>query len=322
DDISSITNETIRIFGEFDESINMASWHVTWVSAVGRSWYDLEDEYGEGGEWNGSIYNATQSWIDVGIWNGSIYNTSSWTLIEEWNGSIYNTSTVRIIEEWNGSIYNATQLWIDIETWNGSIYNTSTVRLIEEWNGSIYNVSAEFSEPTETNSTIGYGFNTTINVSIWNNGTGIASVYCNVTFPDSTYYNYTMNNIVDEFYNQEINLTDIFRGWQIGQHDYTIIVIDDVGDAIESNVHSFNVSADINLSMKTVYDNYTAYQDVNITGAGIFGYTNCWYGAGGAYSLNNLVYGSKFTAPENGFAINITAGLKLSIGSVISHVPY
>lgn len=105
---------------------------------------------------------------------------------------------------------------------------------------------------TIDSATVGYGFNVTINASVWDNDTGIHIVKCNVTYPDDTYYNFTMTNTSEPYREKEINLTDT---WQLGWHNYTVYASDGTLTNT-SDQQSFNVSAQCNVTVQTLKDAY------------------------------------------------------------------
>ena len=108
--------------------------------------------------------------------------------------------------------------------------------------------------------TVGYGFNVTICPSVTDNMSGVNLVKVNITFPDNTYGNYTMNKTVGDTY--EYILSDT---WQNGQYNYTIWAVDNASNTNLSSQHSFNVSAQATASVCTVKDSYSDNEFINIT---------------------------------------------------------
>jgi hypothetical protein len=148
----------------------------------------------------------------------------------------------------------------------------------------------DFSPPeigiiTVDNESVGYGFNVTVNVSVWDNETGVSSVKCNVTYPDSTWYNFTMINTDGQYYEKEINLTDT---WQLGWHNYTIFATDGTYENTSSQ-YSFNVSAQCNVSVQTTEDEYDMNEFVNLTSISI---------SGGSYTFGKTGTQIKVGAPD------------------------
>jgi hypothetical protein len=120
--------------------------------------------------------------------------------------------------------------------------------------------SPEISSVDADPGTVGYGFNVTIGPSVTDNMSGVNLVKVNITFPDNTYGNYTMNKTGGDTY--EYILSDT---WQLGQYNYTIWTIDNASNANISSQHSFNVSAQATISVCTVKDSYGDNEFINIT---------------------------------------------------------
>ena len=99
-------------------------------------------------------------------------------------------------------------------------------------------LSPEITSASVTPDTIGFGFNVTIAPSVFDNQSGVNLVRVNITYPDDTYGNYTMNNTNGSIYEYVFNNT-----WQNGQYNYTIWSIDNANNTNISSQYSFNVSA-------------------------------------------------------------------------------
>ncbi|MDH7506719.1 MAG: hypothetical protein QHH15_02885, partial [Candidatus Thermoplasmatota archaeon] len=98
--------------------------------------------------------------------------------------------------------------------------------------------SPEISSINNDPDTVGYGFNITITLSVTDNMSGVNLVMVNITFPDNSTGNFTMNNTGNSTY--EYVFADT---WIIGQYNYTIWAIDNANNTNISSQCSFNVSA-------------------------------------------------------------------------------
>jgi hypothetical protein len=108
--------------------------------------------------------------------------------------------------------------------------------------------------------TFGYGFNITIAPNVFDNQSGVNLVKVNVTYPDNTYGNYSMNNTNGSIYEYILNNT-----WQLGQYNYSIWSIDNANNTNITSQHSFNVSAQATVSVCTIKDSYGANETINLT---------------------------------------------------------
>jgi len=215
-----------------------------------------------------SITNITNgfnvSWTHAAVGN---YNAS--VLVCKTTG--YPTSPTDGTEAYNGTnnYYENTSLvpgtTYYYRVWEYAEWTyTPTFHQFSDGNESAsetYDPPPEIGIPTVDNETVGYGYNVTVNVSVWDNDTGVSSVKCNVTYPDSTYYNFSMTNTGGQYYEKEINLTDT---WQLGWHNYTIFATDGKNGNTSSQ-YSFNVSAQCNVTVQTLKDSYGDNEYVNIT---------------------------------------------------------
>jgi hypothetical protein len=125
--------------------------------------------------------------------------------------------------------------------------------------------SPEITSISDDPDTVGYGFNVTIDPIVTDNMSGVNLVKVNITFPDNTYGNYTMDKKGGDTY--EFNLSDT---WQNGQYNYTIWAIDNASNTNLSSQHSFNISAQATASVCTVKDSYNDNEFINITDPPIY----------------------------------------------------
>jgi hypothetical protein len=137
--------------------------------------------------------------------------------------------------------------WDDSELKNYSIYCEYTTK------PEITNVSA-------TPSIVGFGYNITIIADINGNGCGINNVTVNITYPNNTSKNFTMNNTGNTTYEYVFSDT-----WLVGEYDYNIWVVDNSWSSNYSTESSFNVSGQATISICTIKDSYGNNEMVNLT---------------------------------------------------------
>jgi PKD repeat protein len=109
----------------------------------------------------------------------------------------------------------------------------------------------------------GGGINIVANVSDDKTGnySGIKTTYVNVTFPDNSICNYSMNSVAEDVF--EFVFSDT---WLVGQYNYTIVACDNAYNWNNSNVMGcFNVSAQANMSICTIKDSYGSNEIINLT---------------------------------------------------------
>jgi hypothetical protein len=108
--------------------------------------------------------------------------------------------------------------------------------------------------------TVGFGFNITISPTVTDNLSGINLVKINVTYPDSSYGNFSMNKKQGSTY--ELIFSDT---WQHGRYNYSIWANDNASNANSSSQQSFNVTVYSTIAIATLKDNYTDNEYINIT---------------------------------------------------------
>ncbi len=120
--------------------------------------------------------------------------------------------------------------------------------------------------PPEINSvsnnpnTVGFGFNITITVNVTDDLSGVEVVEVNITYPDNSFINYTMNNTESDIYSYNFSDT-----WQNGQYNYSIWTVDYANNTNISANYSFNVSANATVTVCTIKDSYGDNEIINLT---------------------------------------------------------
>jgi len=104
---------------------------------------------------------------------------------------------------------------------------------------------------------VGYGSNVTILVNTSDSSCGIKTVKVNITYPNSSYCNYTIDNNLGSIY--EYVFSDC---WQLGQYSYTVWVVDNANNTNCSTEKSFVVTRmygynKIGGSNQTIWDTIT-----------------------------------------------------------------
>ena len=103
---------------------------------------------------------------------------------------------------------------------------------------------------------VGFGFDINISAYVISSN----SVKVNITFPDASTENYTMNALDVHNYQYVFNDT-----WQHGMYNFTIWAYSCSGGSSGSSSNSFNVSANASIDVATLKDNYTVSEFVNVT---------------------------------------------------------
>ena len=120
--------------------------------------------------------------------------------------------------------------------------------------------SPELTSSSLTSETFGFGHNTCVSSNIYDNESGIDIVKINITYPDNSYVNTTMNNTQGAAY--ESNFTD---SWLTGQYNYTIWVKDNANNTNITTQRSFNISVEANITISTIKDIYYDNETINLT---------------------------------------------------------
>jgi hypothetical protein len=109
---------------------------------------------------------------------------------------------------------------------------------------------------------IGFGDIVTIDADIVENGTGILMAMVNISYPDNSSRNYSLHCIGDDTY--QCNFSDT---WVVGQYNYTVWALDNVGNMLNSVEHCFNVSVSANatISVCTIKDSYGGNETIKLT---------------------------------------------------------
>ncbi len=109
-DISSVTNNTIQIYGEFNGSCGMDSWNVSWKTGVTEAWNTVD-------EWSGTLQPPSSIMLS-GLTDGRI----------TWQGksgqTVYCNATGLGHETINASIVIGTQSIGGVSVWHGDLNDT------------------------------------------------------------------------------------------------------------------------------------------------------------------------------------------------------
>ncbi len=109
--------------------------------------------------------------------------------------------------------------------------------------------------------TVGYGFNVTISANVTApNGVNQVKVHIDTPGGGFSAINYTMTHTAGNTYQYVYPFT-----WFLGCYEYTIWVIDNMGNVNSSAGHHFHVSVNATISIATLQDSYTGNQYINIT---------------------------------------------------------
>jgi parallel beta-helix repeat protein len=206
-------------------------------------------QYSPVAEYDYSIQSKTASF------NASdSYDCDNTIVSYEWDFGDSNNSTGKTTSHTYSTDggYNVT---LTIE--NNEEINDTIIKYIYIGNDTILpEITNVSSDPT----CVGFGFNITINATVTDNISGVKTVKVNITYPDNTYGNHTMNKTTNNVYSYVFSDT-----WQNDQYNYSIWTVDYKGNTNISTNHSFNVSAQATISIATLKDSYGDNENINIT---------------------------------------------------------
>jgi PKD repeat protein len=123
-----------------------------------------------------------------------------------------------------------------------------------------YSTVSDITDVSASPSSAGFGSDVTISADVDDNYCGIENVSVNITYPDNSTGNFTMNNTGNDAYEYVFSDT-----WLAGEYNYTIWAVDKLGGANSSSGHSFNVSVQAIVSVCTIKDSYGNNETVNLT---------------------------------------------------------
>jgi len=141
--------------------------------------------------------------------------------------------------------------------------------------------------------TVGFGYPVIINANVTENDGGLASVKANITYPDNTKYNLTMNHVSGNWYQYVFDDT-----WLVGQYNCTIWAQNDTGIKKSSTGHHFHVTANATLTVCTIKDSYGTNETLDLTDPS---------GEGGGNETGSDDFWVPYTAPGmigEGYQIN------------------
>jgi len=189
--------------------------------------------------------------VDGDIMNATWWSNSSGTWVQfASNNSIANNTNITQTNN-NFSSYSTTYWWsVNLSDgeggWTNETYHFTTM---SGGNPPSITFNSESQDP------VGFGYGVTLNCSVSNNPDYI---YCNVTYPDDSFYNNTMTNTGGDYY--EITTND---SWLLGQYNYTIWAYNSYGS--DSYIDSYNCSVQTEVYISTLKDNYVDNEYVNLT---------------------------------------------------------
>jgi hypothetical protein len=123
-----------------------------------------------------------------------------------------------------------------------------------------YTTKPEITEVSQSSDTMGLGYSVTINSDVNRHGTAIKTMNVNITYPDETSKNLSMENTENSSYEYKFEDT-----WTVGQYNYTIWSVDAFGGTCNNTDNSFNVSTNATISICTIKDEYVNNETINLT---------------------------------------------------------
>jgi hypothetical protein len=108
----------------------------------------------------------------------------------------------------------------------------------------------------------GYGDNVTISVDFFDNQSGVESVMVNITYPDNSTGNFTMEQNVSSEHDYVYMFNDT---WQNGVYNYSVYVVDNANNTNCTSGFDFTVSAEANITVTTTKNSYSGNEYINLT---------------------------------------------------------
>jgi hypothetical protein len=248
-----------------------------WFKNLSRTSYDSSsDSNGLVDSINASFTIRTRLPHDYVMVNASLINkTSNETIVQkiinytvtsqELNASICLTlpeNESAGLYELYLELYNSTGKVKDVMGTEGENYNDTS----GDHNYSyLYPLGPDTDLPeiidvSENPDLVGFGYSATIEAESFDNESGIDEVKVNITYPDYSYGNFSMNDMGSNTYQYVFSDT-----WLVGQYNYTIWATDLEGNTNSSSGHSFNVSAQASIAVCSFKDGYGSDEFINLT---------------------------------------------------------
>ncbi len=267
-----ITDRRYVTFGQYYSTIYDAGDIVNWKTAefnpifVIKSETKIERTLGENtsGDWvyHSNFSNIPDSrWVRIRI-NLSTTNVSKTpslgSVVLYYGGFLLDN----IADVENDSYINYT--WSDLSADTPYSWRVGVSDYVSTTYGPLWTFTTghgpDISNITATPDPVGFGFDVTINATVFSNVSDIDEVKVRIGQPGGRQSNNTMTNTGGDFYEYLFNET-----WVKGQYNYSIWAIDDEGNQNESSVYDFDVSADATIDVATLQDTYGAGEYINIT---------------------------------------------------------
>ena len=168
---------------------------------------------------------------------------------------------------------NVTHTWMEQGNYQVRVKAKDVFNNETSWNESLFIIDTLPPLINSVNDTledaapyaVGLGGNVTITADVIDDPgggcSGVQTVKVNISSPDdNTMGNFTMNFVGDDSY--EYVFSDI---WLVGKYNYSIWACDNASNSNCSSVYSFNVSAQADVSVCTIKDEYGVNETVNLT---------------------------------------------------------
>jgi PKD repeat protein len=201
-----------------------------------------------GGESSWSVYSQSSQSVCFNDLSQSYYNIVSWV----WDFGDGNFSYTQ----------NASHTYAADGVYTVTLNVTDSMSFSNVSSQLVYidSVQPVVDSVISTPDTVGFSSGVAINASVFDNLSGIGSVWINVTYPDSSYDNFTVDLSNGSFYEYVFDDT-----WVVGLYNYTIWVYDKSNNSISSSGYSFNVSTQANIGIATLKDSYGHSEVIEIT---------------------------------------------------------
>jgi len=216
------------------------------------------------------IGTTTDDWIHRDYGNGSAAS-SGWAVFNFTDPKpVLFNNTEYVITCWGNNSYS--EIYYKNFTssrgrHNDTTYGGSPPDMVNFTNKSrLYSIYCSYTQLVEiadvssTPNTVGFGFDVSVNAEFEDPGDILNHVKVNVSYPDNSTSNFTMNYTGNSTYEYVFSDT-----WLVGKYNFSIWAVDIYNNTYSSSGHSFNISSQASISVCTIKDEYGDNEFINVT---------------------------------------------------------
>jgi len=226
---------------------------------------NLTLENGEGG-----MYNSTTT-ISVLVLRADFITSGS---AQPNKTVIFNDTSVGVysIVNWtwdfgDGNISydrNTSHTYTETGEYNVTLTVRDTLNDIHMYAKPVFveSLAPDFVSVVDSPDPVGFGHDVTISVDFFDNQSGVESVMVNITYPDNTTGNFSMEQNVSSEHDYVYLFNDT---WQNGVYNYSIWVRDFANNTNCTSGFNFTVSGEANITVSTTKNSYSGNEYINLT---------------------------------------------------------